>query len=64
MNVPSKSTTGKQKNLEKKIFFIGILKVTDESIRPWYESSDPDPYRNVSDPEHFAPLLVSSQRES
>ncbi len=43
-------------NLE--IFFIGILKVTDEKsrirslIRQRYGTADPDPYQNVTDMEH------------
>ncbi len=48
----------KQKNL---IFFVGILKVTDEKsqiqnpryISQKYGSEDPDPYQNVTDLEHW-----------
>jgi hypothetical protein len=43
----------------KKIFFVGILKVFDEKSRitvgsasQRYGSEDPDPYQNVTDPEH------------
>jgi hypothetical protein len=59
VNVPSKSN--KQKALEKKIFFVGILSAADEKIgsgagsesgfiSQWYRS--PDPYQNVTDPHH------------
>jgi hypothetical protein len=48
----------KQKNVE--IFFVGILKIPDEkskirirSISSRYGSEDPDPYKNVTDPEHW-----------
>ncbi len=52
--------------MKKKIFFVGILKVTDErtgsgsafgsafgSVSQRYGSEDPDPYQNVTDPEHW-----------
>jgi hypothetical protein len=39
----------------KKLFFVAVLKVTDEKSRivsQRYGSVDPDPYQNVMDPEH------------
>jgi hypothetical protein len=56
VNVPSK-----QNNHKKKIFFDGILKVTDEKsriwsrIRPLVKGTDPhtDPYQIFTDPEHW-----------
>ncbi len=54
LNVPSKSN--KQKNYENNLFFVGILKVTDEKSRirkePLVSVPDPDPYQNTTDPEH------------
>ncbi len=49
-----KGTSIKNKN---KIFFVGVLKVTDEragsgSVSQRYGSDDPDPQQNVTDPEH------------
>jgi len=56
----------KPKNSEKN-YFVGILKSIDEkagsrfgsgfesrsgSVSPWYRSADPDPYQNVTDPQH------------
>jgi hypothetical protein len=43
-----------QKVIRKKIFFVSILKATEEKIgirirKPVYESEDPDPYQNVMD---------------
>ncbi len=51
---------------EKKLGFVGVLKVIDEKssvrIQSWiwfrirnqvYKSKDPDPYLNVTDPEHW-----------
>jgi hypothetical protein len=51
-----------KKNLEKKIFFVGILKVTDEKSRIRYGSSapDPDPHQNVIDAR--CQLLAASGR--
>ncbi len=48
MYVPSKS------NKQKKLFFVGVLKVTDEKswIRICLSVADPNPYQNVPDPEH------------
>ncbi len=44
------------KKLEKKLFFVGVPKVTDEKSRNQisqkYGSADPDPYQSVKDPEH------------
>jgi hypothetical protein len=50
-NVPSKS------NEQNNLFFVGIKKATDKKSRPesvsqWYGSGDPDPYQNVSGPQH------------
>jgi hypothetical protein len=52
------TVSNKRKNLEKKTYFVGILKSTNEKswipIRdPLYGSKDPDPYQNVTDPEHW-----------
>jgi hypothetical protein len=40
-----------------KTFFVGILSATYEkagsaSLSQWYGSTDPDPYENVTDPQH------------
>ncbi len=55
----------KRKSLEKKVFFVGVLNVTDEKSRfrsqsriplvRMYGSEDPHPdlYKNVTDPEHW-----------
>jgi hypothetical protein len=40
----------KQKNLKKKIFIVGVLKVTDwkeQDPDPLVRGADPDPYQNV-----------------
>jgi hypothetical protein len=57
VNVPKVSY--KQHNLDKKLFFVGILKATEEksgsgskSVNQWYGSADPGPYQDVTDPEH------------
>jgi hypothetical protein len=61
VNVPPKSN--KYKKLEKKLFFVGILKVTTgteekswirNSVVRKYGSADPDPApnQNVTDPQH------------
>jgi hypothetical protein len=54
----------KQNNLEEKNCFFGVLKVKDEnsrihrsragsgSIAQRHGSADPDPYQNVTDPQH------------
>jgi hypothetical protein len=39
------------------LFFVCIMKATDEKSRIWirspvYGSKDPNPYKNVTDPEH------------
>ncbi len=47
-NIPSKSTSNKQ----KKIFFGNGAESGFVSQR--YGSADPDPYQNVTDPEHFS----------
>ncbi len=56
VNVPSISN--RQKYLEKKLLFVGILKVTDEKSRipdpdPEVTGTDPDLYQNVTDPQHW-----------
>jgi hypothetical protein len=52
-----------KENKEKIVFFVGVLKATDEKSRirtgdisQRYVSADPDPYQNVTDPEHWVPL--------
>jgi hypothetical protein len=44
------------KKTGKKIFLVGVLMVTDKSGAgsgcQRYGSTDPDPYQNVTDPEH------------
>jgi hypothetical protein len=61
--------TGKQKTLGKKLFFYGILIATYKGMiririqirirNPVYGSKDPDPYQNVTDPDHcYLVLLV------
>jgi hypothetical protein len=49
----------KSKKMDKKVFYVDVLKVTDEragsgagSDSKRYGSADPDPYQNVTDPEH------------
>jgi hypothetical protein len=44
----------KVKTREKNLFFVGILKATEESgsVNKWYVSPDPETYHNVTDPEH------------
>ncbi len=54
-NVPT--VRNKLKTLEKPLFFVGILKATAKKRRIRirnlvYGSQDPDPYQNVTDPEH------------
>ncbi len=57
MLVPTESTGNKQIKLKKNLFYFGILEVIDEragsgSVNQVYGSKDPDPYQNVTDPEH------------
>jgi hypothetical protein len=45
------------KNVGKKLFFVGIFKFPDEragsgSASQWYESTDPYPHQNVTEPHH------------
>ncbi len=47
----------KLKSIEKTLFFVGILKATAKKRKirirnPVDGSEDPDPYQNVTDPEH------------
>jgi hypothetical protein len=54
VNVPSKSN--EQNNLKTK-FFVAICqpmrkKAGSGSVSEWYGSEDPDPYQNVTDPQH------------
>jgi hypothetical protein len=64
VNVPKESN--KQNKLQKNLFFVEILEVTDEKSRIRSRirsgigcvnqvtgSKDPDPYQNVTDPEHW-----------
>jgi hypothetical protein len=58
----------------KNLFFVGILKVIDESSRiriqdpdpdPLVRSMDPDPHQNVMDPQHCPELYpVTSVADS
>jgi hypothetical protein len=52
------------KNFEKKLIFVGILSATDEiseagsesgpgSVSQWCGFADPDPYQNITDPQHW-----------
>ncbi len=61
INVTSKSN--KQENFEKYLFLAGFLSATDEirifsRIRQWYGSADPNPYQNVTDPQHYILVLA------
>jgi hypothetical protein len=66
-----KLITNKQNKLEKNLFFVGILKVTDKkagsgasagSINQVNGSKDPDldPYQNVTDPEHWNTVCMNT----
>jgi hypothetical protein len=44
------SKRNKLKNLGEKLFFVGVLKVTDEKKQD--PDPQPDPYQNVTDSEH------------
>jgi hypothetical protein len=51
------STANKQKTQKKKLLFVSVLEVNDEisgsgSVCHRYGSADPDPYQNVTDPQH------------
>ncbi len=54
-----------QKNW-RKIFFVGILSATDVKsrilirIRPLVSCADPDPYQNVTDPQHCSVCWYST----
>jgi hypothetical protein len=55
VNVPTERN--KQKTKKENLFFVGILKTTDKKRRfrirnTVYGYKDPDPYENVTDPEH------------
>jgi hypothetical protein len=58
VNVPSKGS--EKKILGKNLFFVGILPLTKRAgsgagsgtVSQWYGSSDPDPYQNVTGPQH------------
>ncbi len=61
-NVNADSKSNKQKNLDINKFLVAILKVTDENSRirilsQRYGSADPDPYQNVTDPQHCFQVL-------
>ncbi len=71
--VPSKSN--RQKNCIKNLFFVGLLKVNDEtrgsgstsgfgSICQRHVSPDPDPHQNVMDPEHCSGVMYSTFNDS
>jgi len=67
VNVPPKSNT--QKKLEIKSFLIGVLKANDEiarsgSISKSRGSADPDPYQNVTDPQHWCPERMSNEQKN
>jgi hypothetical protein len=50
-----KCTYNKQKNFEKKLFVVGLLKATEEKSRIrnlMVRVGDPDPYQNVTDLKH------------
>jgi hypothetical protein len=60
VNVPTVRKKGEK--VEKKLIFAGILKATEERAgsgsgsrihNPVYGSEYPDPYQNVTDPEHW-----------
>jgi hypothetical protein len=61
----------KKKNFIKKLFFVGLLKVSDENGRiriririQRHGSADPDPHQNVLDPEHcLAYIEKNAKRE-
>jgi hypothetical protein len=61
-DVSVSTVSNKQKKLrEKKLIFVGVLKGNAEKSRmrnPVYGSKDPDPYKNVTAPEHWT-ILVS-----
>jgi hypothetical protein len=38
--------------VRKNFLFVGIVKVTEEKSRIRSNGADPDPYENVTDPEH------------
>ncbi len=58
VNVPTEINKKNKKTNQKKLIFIGVLEATDEKsrINQVYGSKDPDPdpYQNVTDPEHFS----------
>jgi hypothetical protein len=48
-------STVQAKNLEKNLFFVGILKPLKKGVRirnPMYRPEDPGPYQNATDPGH------------
>ncbi len=66
VSVPAESN--KQNKLEKNLFFVGILEVTDEKSRIRIRKSsvriqDPDPYKNVTDPEHCWQAFVLHEKK-
>jgi hypothetical protein len=55
-------------NLEENLFYVGILEVSDEKRRiririlksSVHGSEDPNPYQNVTDPEHWSKQSFSA----
>ncbi len=57
--------------MERNLFFVGFLKVTDEKSRiqmrilnPVYRSKDLDPSLNVTDPEHLKKERIFRKTEA
>ncbi len=54
-SLSTSTVSNKLKKLRKNLFFVGVLRAIDEKSRirdPVYGSKDPDPFQNVTDPEH------------
>ncbi len=49
VDLPLKSNNQKTKNLRSP-----TKKAGSGSVSQWYESADPDPYQNVTDPQHWS----------
>jgi hypothetical protein len=68
LDVPTVSTGKKQKKCRKNLFFVVILEATEEKSRirirhPVVVSHDPDPYQNVTYPEHWKiPKVINVTR--
>jgi hypothetical protein len=70
VNVLSKSTGNKQRDFEKKqlIFcwqscqpLTTAVESGSKSVSQWYGSADPDPYANVTDPQHSLKYRITDQ---